>query len=97
MRDYSEKRDYFRINTNAALTYRKAGQKDSHEGQCINLSGAGVLFTAHQHYDPGTILKINLTPEKILVAPFNAIIEVLRVEPMDEDNFRIAARFTETH
>lgn len=97
MQNYSEKRDYFRINTNANLTYRQAGQKQAHQGQCINLSGAGVLFTAHQAYEPGTILKINLTPEKILVAPFNAIIEVLRVEAVDEDIFRVAARFTETH
>lgn len=97
MAHYSEKRDYFRINTDAELTYKQTGQKDVHQGRCINLSGAGVLFSAHQRYEPGTILKINLTPEKILVAPFNAIIEVLRAESIDEDNYRIAARFTETH
>ena len=97
MVQYSEKRDYFRINTDAELTYRQAGKTEVFQGRCINLSGAGVLFTAHCEYDPGTILKINLTPEKVLVAPFNAIIEVLRTEPVDEDCFRIAARFTETH
>ncbi|MDH5325198.1 MAG: PilZ domain-containing protein [Gammaproteobacteria bacterium] len=97
MVQYSEKRDYFRINTDAELTYRQTGQSETHQGRCINLSGAGVLFSAHTDYAPGTILDINLTPEKILVAPFNAIIEVLRTEAADDESYLIAGRFTETH
>ncbi len=90
--DYSEKREYFRMNTNSPITIKPDGSDDIYEGICVNLSANGMLFTTNQRFDPGTIIQINITPAKAVVEPLDAVVEVVRSQVDSEKGFTIAAQ-----
>ena len=75
---YSEKRNFIRMSTDSVMTVKLQGSKQAYQGRCRNLSASGVLFTIDQRFEPGTLLHINITPEKAVVPPLVATIEVVR-------------------
>jgi hypothetical protein len=83
-RDYDEKRDFFRMAADCPLTYKTPGNGVGHSGRCINLSAGGVLFSADEAINAGTQIEINITPDKTVVPPLNAVIEVIRNEPSSQ-------------
>lgn len=95
--DYTEKRNFIRMQTDSRIIYRPQGSQDSFEGRCVNLSAAGVLFITHQRFDPGTIMNINITPEHSVVPPLDATIEVVRANLDMSGKFAIGARITDIH
>ena len=90
--DYSEKREYFRMNTHSAMTIKPDGSDEVYEGVCVNLSANGVLFTTNQRFEPGTIIHINITPAKAVVAPLDAVVEVVRTHADSEKGYAIAGQ-----
>ena len=90
--DYSEKREYFRMNTHSAITIKPDGSDEVYEGICVNLSANGVLFTTSQRFEPGSIVHINITPAKAVVAPLDAVVEVIRTQVDSEKGYAIAAQ-----
>ncbi|WP_455210986.1 PilZ domain-containing protein [Kaarinaea lacus] len=90
--EYSEKREYFRMNTNSAMTIKPEGSNEVYQGICINLSANGVLFTSNQRFDPGSIIHINITPAKAVVAPLDAVVEVVRTQVDSEKGYAIAGQ-----
>lgn len=95
-RNYDEKRNFPRMRIDHRLTFGLAGETDSTEGRCTNLSAHGVLFTTQRPLPVGAQMELNITPEKSIIAPFNAQAEVVRVE-QDESlsAYRVAARITQ--
>ncbi|NOZ53280.1 MAG: PilZ domain-containing protein [Gammaproteobacteria bacterium] len=89
-RHYSEKRNFIRMRTNSRITYRKLGSHETFEGQCLNLSAVGVLFTSTHNIQPGTMMEINITPEHALVEPLDATIKVVRTQHNSQGRFDIA-------
>ncbi|KPJ95806.1 MAG: hypothetical protein AMJ53_02020 [Gammaproteobacteria bacterium SG8_11] len=90
--DYDEKREFFRMNTNSAMTIKPADSDEVYEGVCVNLSANGVLFTSSQRFDPGSIIHINITPTKAVVAPLDAVVEVIRTQVDSEKGYAIAGQ-----
>lgn len=95
-RNYEEKRDFPRMRIDHKLTFGLAGEKQMAEGRCTNLSAHGVLFTSQREFPVGAQMELNITPEKSVVAPLNALAEVVRVE-LDKNSsaYWIAARITQ--
>ena len=83
-RDYDEKRDFFRMAADCPLTYKTPTNGSMHPGRCINLSAGGVLFATDETLDSGTQIEINITPDRSVVPPLNAIVEVIRNEPSSQ-------------
>jgi len=96
-RDYSEKRNFIRMRTNSKITYRKVGSNETFEGLCINLSAAGVLFTSSHRFQPGTMVEINITPERAVVDPLDATIKVVRTQHDNQGMFAIAGEIKTLH
>jgi hypothetical protein len=92
-RSYEEKRKYHRMTLDCALSYVAKGETQPTAGQCKNLSTSGILFVVERAIAVGSRLQINITPERTVVPPLNAAVEVVRVEPgATPEQFRIAAR-----
>jgi len=89
-RNYSEKRNFIRMRTHSKITYRTVGSNETFEGQCINLSAAGVLFTSAHHFQPGTMIEINITPEQAVVDPLDATVKVVRTQHDNQGMFSVA-------
>lgn len=95
--NYTEKRDYFRMETDHKITCQPEGSHQSHEGTCLNLSAGGVLFTSDKHYKTGTRITINITPRYSIVQPLEAVIEVIRSEVHNNGEFSTAGKIQDIH
>ena len=94
MIDYAEKRDFLRMPIDCELSYTETGSSKQYQGNVINLSSKGILFTSNQKFDQGTRLDIILTPSNSLTPPMEATVKVARV--VDNDVlFEIACEIDE--
>ena len=91
LRNFDEKRDYYRMTTESPITFNLIGENNQHAGTCINLSAGGVLIDTEQEIATNSQLEINITPKMAMVPPLHAIVEVLRVEENDTSNSYIIA------
>jgi len=85
-RDYDEKRDYFRMAADCPLSFTIHGDSAVYQGQCINLSAGGVRFHSETVIEPGSLVDIDITPEKSVVPPLKAVIEVMRRDDTSKPN-----------
>lgn len=72
------------------MSYRLAGQDLTREGFCLNISGSGVLFETADPVQLGVALEIHLIPQKRIVAPLTAFVEVVRCTRTTTGHYRIA-------
>ena len=87
MIDYAEKRDFLRMPIDCELSFMQAGSAERYEGNVINLSSKGILFTSNERLDQGTTLELLLTPSNSETPPLEASALVTRVidyEPVFE-------------
>lgn len=83
--NHAEKRDFYRMNTVSPITYKIVGEPQLHEAKCLNLSAGGILITTDRAITESTQLEVTITPQKSIVQPLHAIVEVVRVDA-DADN-----------
>lgn len=88
--DYSEKRNFFRMNISCGMEYSVNGSGVKKSGLMKNLSGDGVLIQIDQEVNPGTEVHLSIKPEKELTPPLDVTIEVLRCDRNDPDHYEIA-------
>ncbi len=87
MIDYAEKRDFLRMPIDCEMSFTQAGGAERYEGNVINLSSKGILFTSSEHFEPGTALEILLTSSNADTPPMEASAVVARItdyEPVFE-------------
>jgi len=94
MIDYAEKRDFLRMPIDCELSFSVEGSTKQHQGNVINLSSKGILFTSTEKFDPGTMLQIVLTPSNSTTAPMEAEVVVARVSS-NEVLFEVACEIRE--
>ncbi|MDD5228134.1 MAG: PilZ domain-containing protein [Methylococcales bacterium] len=88
---YDEKRAFMRINMDSEMRYRLVDSSEFKTVRCTSLSGSGVSFVSAQSCDEGIAMEINITPQSAITPAFTAFVEVVRVEPLDNSEFEIAA------
>lgn len=91
MLEHNEKRDFIRMDTNCKMKFKKPGAGSFSDGTCLDLSGAGIRFESSQEVEVGKALEICITPEREVTPPLEALIEVIRCEPLGETKWEIAA------
>lgn len=89
---HEERRDFLRMTTESQINGREVTSGTSFNGQCINLSASGVLFSSEQQFDPGTMLDINISLPKAIVPPLDATIEVVRLDKQQQ-GYNVAGVF----
>jgi len=94
MIDYAEKRDFLRMPIDCELSFAVEGNTKQFQGNVINLSSKGILFTSNEKFAPGSTLEIVLTPSNSTTAPMQATVVVARVSS-NEVLFEIACEIKE--
>jgi PilZ domain len=79
MTQNAEKRDLLRLPLDCKLTYSVAGSSKEFEGDLINLSSKGILFTSSVKLALGTTLEIVLTPSNSTTPPMQVTVVVDRI------------------
>ena len=94
MIDYAEKRDFLRMPIDCELSFSVEGSTKQYQGNVINLSSKGILFTSNEKFESGTTLQIVLTPSNSTTSPMEAEVVVARVFS-NEVLFEIACEIRE--
>jgi len=91
MLEPSDKRKFTRMGAECKMSYTHLGSGETGSGHSINLSAAGILFSTRKKLDPGASLDIVVKPVNTLTPPLHALIEIIRVIPMESGEFEVAA------
>lgn len=92
--DYSEKRDFFRMNLDCNMEYSVNGSGNKQCGYIKNLSGNGISFLAQQAVTPGTEVHVSIKPENAITPPLNVTVEVIRCSGTGDSQYEIAGNIT---
>lgn len=96
MRDYSEKRSFPRVSLDCIARYRVQGSDRVAKAWVKDLSGGGLSMRVEQALAPGSRLFIEIEPGKQITPPLQALVEVLRCEPLaDEKGYDLACGIQE--
>lgn len=71
------------------FTHTGSGAKGT--AHSINLSAAGILFRTNEKLSQGVSLEISVKPVNPVTPPLNALIEIIRVVPIDNGEYEVAA------
>jgi hypothetical protein len=94
MTKHAEKRDLLRLPMDCELTYSVAGSSKQFQGNVINLSSKGILFSSSVKLAPGTPLEIFLTPNNPTTPPMQVMVIVDRITG-DDASPEIACKIQE--
>jgi len=92
--DYSEKRNFFRMNLECDAQYTINGSGQLKAGKVSDLSGDGISLIADQSVKPGTEVRVSIQPENDVTPPLEVVMEVLRCEEQDTESFLLAGNIT---
>lgn len=87
--DYEEKRDHRRMGIDSPMRFTVVDTGEVHDGIARDLSANGMLIECGVPIAVGAMLEINVTPERTVVAPLEAVAEVVRVESAGPDRFNV--------
>ena len=91
MLDHSESRQFIRMDVSCELTYKFPDSEQLFIGQCLNLSGSGVLFTSENLVKTGAALELTIAPNNSLTPPMKAYVEVIRAKEVQPGLYEIAS------
>ncbi|PSF05400.1 PilZ domain-containing protein [Marinobacter fuscus] len=93
MKDYSEKRDFHRMQVNSSITVT-GPDGQSHAGVCKDLSAAGMLVTIGSAFEVGDELKARIEGNGDQFPALETLCEVVRCEP-DGDRYLLGINIIE--
>jgi hypothetical protein len=91
MIDYKEKRDFYRMIMDCSAEYSVNGSGEKGEAIVKDLSSGGLLLWVKEEVKPGSELSILLQPGSDITPPLNAKVEVIRCDPIEEEQDTYAA------
>jgi len=94
-RDYTEKRDYYRMALDCPVTYSDVEGLRSRQGQGRDLSAKGISFVASDSFPIGSTLKVSVAPKVSMTKPLFATIKIVRVEKNGENKEYLLAGMIE--
>ena len=93
--DYSEKRNFFRMNLECNAQYTINGSGDTKAGIVSDLSGDGISIMADESINPGTEVKVSIKPDNDVTPSLEVVMEVIRCEQQENDNYLLAGNITQ--
>jgi len=73
------------------MSFTHPGSQEKGHGYSINLSAAGILFRTKEKLNEGASLEVSVKPVNPITPPLNALIEVIRVVPVENNEYEVAA------
>jgi len=93
MKDYSEKRDFHRMQVNSTLQIiRNSGEVIS--GVCKDLSATGMQIAVGSPFEPGEELRTRMESAGSQFPPLETLCEVVRCQP-EAEGYLIGVNITE--
>ena len=93
--DFTEKRDFFRMEVGCEMQFRLQGETTLHPGTVRDLSASGLSFVCRQPLQEGSEIEVVISPEKAIVPPLNARAEVVRALAQGADEYDVGVKILE--
>lgn len=93
--DFSEKRDFIRMGVECPATFEIEGETGVFNGVAGDLSASGLKILTEKEVAVGSILSIKILPEKAIIAPLHAIVEVVWSSGLVGDKYELGASIKE--
>ncbi|MDX2425895.1 MAG: PilZ domain-containing protein [Cycloclasticus sp.] len=87
----TNQRKFIRMNAECHMDFSHPNSGEKGTAHSINLSAAGILFRTKHKLTQGSSLEISVMPVNTLTPPLNALIEIIRVVPVEDDEYEVAA------
>lgn len=94
-RKNDERRLFCRMEVNAEVSYSIPGDNKTYRGKCRNLSHSGIQFETEKALTQGTSLEVTIDTKSEKFKPMNAVVEVLRIEPSENNTYTVAGKIVE--
>jgi hypothetical protein len=91
MLESSNKRKFSRMNAECDMEFTHPGSGAKGTAHSINLSAAGILFRTKERLGQGASIEISVKPVNPITPPLNALIEIIRVVPVEDSEYEVAA------
>ncbi len=88
---HQEKRNFHRMNLECRMKFKLVGTTEEYLGTCLNISGAGLLFSTEQAIQAGKALEVQVEPDSTIMPQIGAFVEVTRCEAINDNHFRLAS------
>ncbi len=95
--DFSEKRDFQRMELECPMTFSIKGDKTAHQGIAKNLSASGLSVICSVEVAEGAKIDITLAPEEAIVPPLHASCTVTRVDNPEAGKFELGVQINQIH
>lgn len=92
MTHFHEQREFERVKVNTAITLYHGNPLHITEAMCVNISPAGMGIVSDQVIPMGTECKVKIHDGKTNKKEYQALVEVIRIMELEEDQFFIGAR-----
>ena len=90
MLDHSESRQFIRMDVSCEITYKFPDSGELYVGECLNISGSGILFKSPRSIEGGVALEITISPDNVLTPPMKAYVEVIRSKEIEPGMYEVA-------
>ncbi len=84
MRDYSEKRDFIRMQVDTEIDLLVEGSDARLKGRCVDLSATGMAVQINEELGEGTCVHASLASHNPEFPPFETLARVLRCEQQEQ-------------
>ncbi|MCK5872787.1 MAG: PilZ domain-containing protein [Methylococcales bacterium] len=72
------------------MKFKLIGTSQEHPGTCLNISGAGLSFSSQHAIQLGKCLEIRVEPDRRLMPPIRAFVEVTRCQAINSHQYQLA-------
>ncbi len=97
MLQFTERREYFRINVDCEIDYRRLDSDEFHKARCTTLSGAGLSFITSEMLEINGEMEVTIESQLPGTPPLRAHIRVINVRELSDQTFVISASMSVLH
>ncbi len=90
MIDYSEKRDFLRMNMECPARFRVDGEAELQTAVVKDLSGGGLSLMSPTSVAAESRLAVEVMPGKSITPPLSAWVKVIRCDKADDEGYLLA-------
>ena len=72
------------------ISYKFLDSANSYDGECLNISGAGILFMGKHLMESGMAIELTVATKNDLTTPLRAYVEVIRSKQVGPEQYEVA-------
>lgn len=93
--DYDEKRDFARMGVECPASFSLEGELATHQAVATDLSATGLQLNCANEVPVGSMMTVEMTPEKAIVPPLKAKVEVVRCDKSAGGGYQLGLKIVE--